>query len=199
MTFKRLADAFHDGDITLAQRNAYVNNGVKLNDPINIGTPAGVTVGDFDMTTDNIVNLGAAVAETDAANLSNILHRVMKHAITHDGGASQSLGTLPAKSRIDSITIDLTEDFDGTLDIGITATPDLILADADITKTISTMIYSPFPPSEPAMLGMFSQSTPPGETGAVTVIFAGATEVLAAVGTGTTGAGTVWIDYTIMP
>jgi hypothetical protein len=176
MTTMRLADAYKTGAITLAQRNAYINRGVALNDLITIGVPAGADVGDFDMTNDKITSLGSATAETDAANLGNINQRVGSAAITHDGGAEQAIVTVPAKSRVDRVTIIISETFNGSLDIGDAGDTARLFADDDIVKTIGNR---------------FNLLAEP-------VFYAAATPIIATLAANTAGAASVYVDFTIL-
>jgi hypothetical protein len=175
-TTKRLVDAYKAGDITLAERNSYLNNGKELNDLITIGTPAGLTVGDLDMTTDKITNLGAATAETDAANLANIKQRVAKATVTHDGGAEQTIVTVPAHSRVDKVTIVISETFNGSIGIGDAGDSDRLFANLDIVKTPGNR---------------FNLLAEPW-------IYATSTPIVATLAENTTGEGTVYVDYVIL-
>ena len=169
----RIVDAYLDGYITIAVRNAYINAGKSLNDLIEVAdSPPDPAIHDLSMDGYIITDLGAPVLETDSARYSTVRNRVVSKQFGHDDGAT-TIFTAPIGAEIKWIRLVHTEIWDGTLKIGDAGDDDRLLTDAETPKTVADhgRIYMSYK-------------------------YAAATAVVATP-TGTTGETTVYIGYEI--
>jgi len=129
-------------------------------------------------------NAGFQIKGVPVLSLDRYLY-VAKGTITYNGGATQSIATLPANSLVLEVILHITTGFNGTgatIDIGDAADADRFIANADVTEGSPGFVRS-------------SKTTAVGASGHV---YASSTTVQAAVnaGTGATaGAATVYVLY----
>jgi hypothetical protein len=83
---------------------------------------------------------------------------------------SYVIGTVPGNSVLEYVLVSITADFDSTLSLGNASDADAYIADADFPKTAGM--------HDPIFLN---------------IPFAAATAIKLAVGSNTTGAGTIWL------
>jgi hypothetical protein len=103
-------------------------------------------------------------------------HHYRSIDVGHVAG-SYEVGRIPARSVIRQASLEVSEEFDGTLDLGKSGSASVYVADASFIKTVT-------PTPDPIMIGAFLDEE---------------VSVILTVGSGTTGAGKLVLAYEVVP